>query len=63
MSAKEKIEKAKNDLKKAQEKVKKLEEQRRLEVADILFKAIPNISDYDDVTLEKVFKEITEKLK
>ena len=63
MTAKERIEKAKSELKKAQEKVRKLEGQRKLEVADILFKAIPDIGDYDDAALEKIFKESFDKLK
>ena len=63
MTAKERIEKAKSELKKAQEKVRKLEGQRKLEVADILFEAIPDIGDYDDAALEKIFKESFDKLK
>jgi len=62
MTAKEKIERAKEEIKKAQEKIKKLEEKRKMEIVNILFKIKPDISDYDNNTLGKVFTEVINKL-
>jgi len=63
MTAKERIEKAKSELKKAQDKVRKLEEQRKLEIVNLLFKIRPDLGDFEDAALEKNFKDVLDKLK
>jgi len=63
MTAKERIEKAKLELKKAQDRVKKLEEQRKLEIVNLLFKIRPDLGDFEDAALEKAFKDVLDKLK
>lgn len=63
MTAKERIEKAKLELKKAQDRVKKLEEQRKLEIVNLLFKIRPDLGDFEDTALEKAFKDVLDKLK
>lgn len=63
MTAKERIEKAKLELKKAQDRVKKLEEQRKLEIVNLLFKIRPDLGDFEDAVLEKAFIDVLDKLK
>ena len=54
----EKIAKAKQDLIKAQEKVKNLQEKRKLEIVNLLFKIDPKIIDYNDAILEEKFRKV-----
>jgi hypothetical protein len=63
LTPKEKIIKAKEELLKAQNKVKILEDKRKNEIVNMLFKIDENIINYDDVILEKAFKKMMNELK
>ena len=62
LSPKEKIQKAKEELIKAQNKVKILEDKRKNEIINMLFKIDEDIINCDDVILEKAFREMCSKL-